>query len=1668
MKNDNGLPVLKTKSEASQNPEQFALFLEAVATHVGTTFQEAADLDPTITDPFKDPMPSLLKTIPSKRKIILEFGYESEDDVEEDMLESITTLFKENMKIFSQRQRTMRNNTNKLYELIWGQCSDALKAEVKGHRDYPGRKEERDTVWLLQELKKATSGLSRNANVYVSMFNLVRKFYSTKMKDNESLESYHLRFESIVKTIRLNKGSFGKFQCLIEHETQSGTATDELEAEDIVEASFLSVAFILNADQRRYSGLITDLANRCLTGADDYPRDLPTAYDFLAKYKTSGNNSRARSNNRWRNSREGRERSEQPAINVTMAQATPSTDELVAGRNGVTIKQAYCSKCDKHGHSSAYCPKMQLSLAQSRTIPVIPRNWILLDSGSTISSVCNKDLISNAKPVTPLTVYTNGGSQTYSVTGTLNVIPLEVYYDGSSIANILSLSEICKNFRVTMDSDTEHAITVHLTNTHLMKFTRCSSGLYFYDTRGIDTVVPELPYSLLTTVKANKEFFSPREIERADKARFLQSQLAWPSTSDFKSYVRDNLLLNCPITVQDITRADAIYGPQVPMLRGKKVRQALNEFTSMPRIFVPPEILKHHPTDEIDLDFFFVNGNPFLHTKTKTIKFRAVQSQTGRGKVETYKALKKIIAAIEMSGIRVIGINGDNEFEKLRELLTPIQVNIVGRDQHISRIERDIRLIEERLRCFISAMPYKRITKLLLFSLIEYIITCLNDFPNKGGVSKTVSPAAIVLGREKPNCTNLTIAPGAYAEIKEPTTNTMKYRSTGAIALRPSNNSGGYYFQSLSTGRRVHVPGKAAWTELPIPDHVITRFEELADAEGQPIMNDKVPLFEWSPGVPLVDNDDDQVANHRGDGTPEENESSIEVDYERASVRDDVMVHDNPPELVDDNTTPVSNTGLETGVTDNDGDDFPDITDHVPLEPDVNTNSLHDGDALADDGRNVDGTQNGNTGDQDGSIEPGANGLTNAEDADEGMKLGAIGVDENIPDRQMNDKKECAEDPDQPRNPNRRSTRTITKPCRLNISQTSGKTYQNGAHQHMQHTIPEEGGLKERDIDNHYKIAVNVMLTQMTANRGIKNFGEKAVAAILKEYDQLNKLNVFGSLNPDSLSREEKRKALRAINLIKQKRCGRIKARTCADGRPQRSYVPRDEAASPTVSMEALLTTLTIDAKEKRDVAVFDVPSAYLHAEMPASKKVTMKLEDKFVNIMCNVSPKYLPYVRMENGKKVLYLRILKALYGCIESALLWYNTYTSVLQKMGFELNRVDPCVANKNINGRQCTITWYVDDNKISHADPSVVTNILMKMEELYPGLTVSRGKKHKLLGMDIEFCDNGSLKIDTSAYVREAIEDFGEDVRKKVSSPAAHGLFQVDSESSPLSKEKSDVFHSVVAKLLWVMKRGRPDIETTIAFLCTRVKGPTYQDWCKLRRLIRFLHDTIDDTRTIRADNLMTLFTWIDAAYAVHGNMRSHTGGAISMGLGILHAKSSKQKLNTKSSTEAEVVGVSEYLPFNLHFVMFLREQGYTIKENILYQDNESAIKMETNGRMSCTSNSKHIDIRYFFVKDRVDKKEIEIHHCPTTKMVADYFTKPLQGGLFRKLRRIIMGWDPLTTLEDKEHVSASEERVVELSNDESMENRKVVELSNDEPMENTKVSWVDIVKKGKNHK
>ena len=157
-----------------------------------------------------------------------------------------------------------------------------------------------------------------------------------------------------------------------------------------------------------------------------------------------------------------------------------------------------------------------------------------------------------------------------------------------------------------------------------------------------------------------------------------------------------------------------------------------------------------------------------------------------------------------------------------------------------------------------------------------------------------------------------------------------------------------------------------------------------------------------------------------------------------------------------------------------------------------------------------------------------------------------------------------------------------------------------------------------------------------------------------------------------------------------------------------------------------------------------------------------------------------------------------------------------------------------------------------------------------------------------------------------------------------------------------------------------QGRPDVRIPIAYLATRNQSSTNHDWWKLRRVLLFLMDTVDDERVIGADDLGVLHTWIDSSYATHPDMKSHTGGVMSFGTGVIHARSNKHKLNTKSSTEAEVVRVSDYLPFNIWVRMFMEEQGYQLRQNIIYQDNESAIKLEKNGRMSCGQKSRHINI------------------------------------------------------------------------------------------------------------
>jgi hypothetical protein len=296
-----------------------------------------------------------------------------------------------------------------------------------------------------------------------------------------------------------------------------------------------------------------------------------------------------------------------------------------------------------------------------------------------------------------------------------------------------------------------------------------------------------------------------------------------------------------------------------------------------------------------------------------------------------------------------------------------------------------------------------------------------------------------------------------------------------------------------------------------------------------------------------------------------------------------------------------------------------------------------------------------------------------------------------------------------------------------------------------------------------------------------------------------------------------------------------------------------------------------------------------------------------------------------------------------------------------------------------------------------------------------------------MHLEFPSDGTVSIHMPSYLQNAIDESGLNISKIAPTPAGSSLLHIEKNSPALNPTRARTFHSVVARLIYAATRARSDILLALGFLCSRVSAPSEQDERKLRRLLEYLHGTTGLKLRLAADSLHSFTTWVDASFAVHEDMRSHTGGVISYGRGGLICKSKKQSINTKSSTEAELVGASDYLPNTLYVKKFMASQGFDTNEAIFYQDNEAAIKMESNGKASCGQRSRHIDIRYFFITDHAKTQSISITHCPTGIMLADFFTKPLQGSLFRLFRSVLLGDIPHSALSSMAPTSGNEERV-----------------------------------------
>jgi hypothetical protein len=372
----------------------------------------------------------------------------------------------------------------------------------------------------------------------------------------------------------------------------------------------------------------------------------------------------------------------------------------------------------------------------------------------------------------------------------------------------------------------------------------------------------------------------------------------------------------------------------------------------------------------------------------------------------------------------------------------------------------------------------------------------------------------------------------------------------------------------------------------------------------------------------------------------------------------------------------------------------------------------------------------------------------------------------------------------------------------------------------------------------------------------------------------------------------------------------------CADGWKQRRDWTKQETTSPTVSTEAVFITAVIDAHKECDVACFDIPGAFLHTDL--DEDITVILKGRLAKLMVKVAPNlYRKFISVvAKGLGILYVKMQKAIYGLLRSALLFYKKLVSDLESTGFKLNPYDPSIANKTVNGTQMTLCWHLDGLKVLHADPKEVTKFGEWLSKTY-GVSVAthRGKVHDYLGMIFDFLKKGKVMINMIEYLKNIINDFLEEIFATRTSPATNHLFIVRDPSlaTPLPEEQARAFHHVVAQLLFLSARARRDVQPATAFLTTQMRCPDEDNWGKVKRLLGYLKGTLHMPLILLADLLTLSRWWVDAAYAFHHDYRGHTGAGMSFGQRMAMSYSWKHKINTKSSTEAEIVGVDDSLVY-----------------------------------------------------------------------------------------------------------------------------------------------------------
>jgi hypothetical protein len=527
------------------------------------------------------------------------------------------------------------------------------------------------------------------------------------------------------------------------------------------------------------------------------------------------------------------------------------------------------------------------------------------------------------------------------------------------------------------------------------------------------------------------------------------------------------------------------------------------------------------------------------------------------------------------------------------------------------------------------------------------------------------------------------------------------------------------------------------------------------------------------------------------------------------------------------------------------------------------------------------------------------------------------------------------------------------------------------------------------------------------AKRFVQAFGTKGEEAIDCELRSMVTKEVFTPVFYDKLAEEEKKTIIPSFIFLKEKfkpsgELDKIKARLVAGGNHQNKKL-FPNISSPTANITHIFIEATLSAAREDVRASADIGTAYLNAIM--KDQVLMMLDKITTQRLIKLYPEFEKFVN-RYGKIIVKLN--KALYGCVQSALLWYECLREFLLRIGFTTNPYDECIFTRNNDTGSCTIIVYVDDLLFMASSKDIIEEVIQCLRSEFKDINVNYGNVISYLGMELSF-DRGKLKVTMTGYIKKLLKEYN--ITSTSPTPASNDLFTITDEPL-LANDKKKQLHSLTAQLLFLSMRARPDILLPVNFLSTRVNSYNKCDEEKALRVLRYLCGTIDLGLNLQSNNIdkVAVITSTDASYGVHVDGKGQTGIITSFGNGSIYSSTTKQKLVVKSSSEGELTAASDGISHIMSIKNYLISRGYNVSSLKLLQDNMSTQSIIKNGIKSARR-SRHLNIRYFFIKQFVQDNQIRVEHVSTKDMVADILTKPLQGQQFINLRDKLLGYLPM---------------------------------------------------------